>query len=145
MGWHRIFRLGDRKGFTLVEAILSIVVLGVALVPLMNLFYQGAERNNLVPQVVAPLLAAEKMEEAIAARAGISGWAGFTVSPANYANVVDFPGYQWRVQVDNVQKGNFNQVVGSSTGYKKITVFVKRPGDADDTQAYKLTTIVTDY
>jgi hypothetical protein len=112
----------------------------------MNLFYQGAERTNLVPQVVAPLLAAEKMEEAVAARA-ISGWAGFTVSPGNYANVdgINFPGYQWRVQVDNVQQGNFNQVVGSSTGYKKITVYVKRPGDADDTQAYKLTTIVTDY
>lgn len=130
------------RGFTMVEVVLSLVVLGVALVPLINLFYEGAERNKLVPQVVASLLAAEKMEESIASRA-LQGWTNFTVSPSNYSNIdsTNFPGYQWKVEVNNVQKGNFNQVVGSSTGYKRITVFVKRP----DSQEHALTTIVTDY
>ncbi|MBI4491133.1 MAG: prepilin-type N-terminal cleavage/methylation domain-containing protein [Deltaproteobacteria bacterium] len=130
------------RGFTMVEVVLSLVVLGVALVPLINLFYEGAERNKLVPQVVASLLAAEKMEESIASRA-LQGWTNFTVSPSNYSNIdsTNFPGYQWKVEVVNVQRNDFNQVVGSSTGYKRITVFVKRP----DNEEHKLTTIVTDY
>ncbi len=134
--------LCDRRGFTLVEAILSLVVLGVALVPLINLFYEGAERNKLAPLVVASLLAAEMMEEVIAARA-IQGWTGFSASPSTYANIdsTDFPGYQWKVEVATVQQDNFDQVVGSNTGFKKVTVFVKRP----DNQEHKLTSIVTDY
>ena len=134
--------LCDRRGFTLVEAILSLVVLGVALVPLINLFYEGAERNKLAPLVVTSLLAAEKMEETIADRA-IQGWTGFSASPSTYANAdtTNFPGYQWKVELVNVQQGNFNQVVGSDTGYMKITVYVKRP----DNQEHKLTSIVTDY
>ncbi len=126
----------------MVEAILSLVVLGVALVPLINLFYEGAERNKLAPLVVASLLAAEKMEETIAARA-IDGFGTFAHSPTTYADVdaTNFPGYQWKVDVVNVQQNNFNQVVGSNTGYKKITVFVKRP----DNQDHELTSIVTDY
>ncbi len=134
--------LCDRRGFTLVEAILSLVVLGVALVPLINLFYEGAERNKLAPLVVASLLAAEKMEEVIADRA-LQGYSAFTASPTSYANIdsTDFPGYQWKVELVNVQRDNFDQVVGSDTGYKKITVFVKRP----DNQEHKLRSIVTDY
>lgn len=126
----------------MVEVVLSLVVLGVALVPLIDLFYEGAERNKLVPQVVASMLAAEKMEEAIANRS-LQGWTNFTVSPSNYTNIdsTNFPGYQWKVEVVNVQRNNFNQVVGSYTGYKRITVFVKRP----DSQEHKLTTMVTDY
>ncbi len=134
--------LRNRRGFTLVEAVLSLVVLGVALVPMINLFYEGAERNKLVPQVVASLLAAEKMEESIASRA-LQGWTNFTVSSSAYSNVdtTNFPGYQWKVEMVNVQKNDFNQVVGSYTGYKRITVFVKRP----DNEEHTLTTIVTDY
>ena len=82
------------------------------------------------------------MEETIADRA-IQGWTGFSASPSTYANVdnTNFPGYQWKVELVNVQQGNFNQVVGSDTGYKQITVFVKRP----DSQEHELTSIVTDY
>ena len=135
-------RARGEAGFTLIEAILSLVVLGIALVPLMNLFAQAPERNKLVPQVVASLLGAEKMEETIANRA-LQGWASFTASPSAYANIdsTNFPGYQWKVEVVNVQRNDFNQVVGSSTGYKRITVFVKRP----DGQEHKLVTMVTDY
>jgi len=136
------FLLRNRPGFTMVEVVLSLVVLGVALVPLIDLFHEGAERNKLVPQVVASMLAVEKMEEAVASRA-LLGWTNFTVSPTNYSNIdsTNFPGYQWKVEVVNVQQNNFNQVVGSYTGYKRVTVFVKRP----DSQEHTLITIVTDY
>lgn len=132
----------DEAGFTLVEAILALVVLGIALVTLMNLFANAAERHTLVDEVVASGLAAAKIEEVIANRA-LQGFASFTASPTTY-QVVDsanFPNYQWKVEVINVQQGNFNQVVGSATRYKRVTVFVKKP----DASELKLVMIVTDY
>ena len=55
-------RVPPEAGFTLVEAILTLVVLGAALVPLINLFAGAAERNPLPPEVIAAGLAASKME-----------------------------------------------------------------------------------
>lgn len=135
--------LGE-AGFTLVEAILSLVVLGVALVPLVNLFEQAAERHALPDEVIASGLAAEKMEEVIANRA-LQGWTSFTASPTNYAAVdnTNFPNYQWKVEVVKVAQNDFKQVLGSgaNTRYKRVTVFVRKP----DNQELKLVTIVTDY
>lgn len=135
-------RVSREGGFTLVEAILSLVVLGVALVPLVNLFTQAAERNTLPYEVVASGLAASKMEEVIANRA-LQGFLSFTASPTVYTVVdtVNFPNYQWKVEVVYVVQNNFNQVVGSTTRYKRITVFVLKPNN----QELKLVTIVTDY
>lgn len=131
-------------GFTLLEAILSIVVLAIALVPLMNLFAQGAERNRLVYEVVAAGLAASKMEELVANRAQ-EGWSGFTASPTSYQAVdgTNFPGYQWKVEVVKVAQSDFNQVLGggSNTRFKRVTVFVLKP----DGREIRLTTVVTDY
>jgi len=137
-------RLRNERGFTLVEAILTLVVLGIALVPLVNLFARASERNNLPYEVVGAGLAAAKMEELIANRA-VQGWAGFTASPTTYQTVdaTNFPSYQWKVEVDKVAQNDFNQVLGAgaNTRYKRITVFVQKP----DTQELKLVTIVTDY
>ena len=134
----------NNRGFTLVETILALVVLGVALVPLINLFAHAGERDPLPQEVVAAGLAAAKMEELVANRA-LQGWESFTVSPTNYAAVdsTNFPDYQWMVEVVKVSQNDFNQVLGAgnSTRYKRITVFVKKP----NTQELKLTTIVTDY
>lgn len=137
-------RLSSEAGFTLAEAILSVVVLGVALVPLVNLFARAAERNHLGYEIAAAGIAASKMEEVIANRA-LQGWTSFTDSPTNY-QVVDganFPNYKWKVEVVKVAQNDFNQVLGagSNTRYKRITVFVQKP----DNQELKLVTIVTDY
>jgi len=137
-------RVSGEAGFTLVEAILSLVVLGIALVPLINLFAEGAERNKLPYEVVASSLAASKMEELIANRA-TQGWTSFTASPTAYqdVDVTNFPGYQWKVEVVKVQQSDFNSVLGAgaNTRYKRITVFVQKP----DTTELKLVSIVTDY
>jgi Tfp pilus assembly protein PilV len=134
----------DEGGFTLVEAMLSIVILAVALVPLMNLFAHGAERNKLVPEVVAAGLATAKMEELLANRA-LQGWGAFSASPTSYQAVdtTSFPGYQWKVEVVKVAQNDFNQAlgVGANTRFKRITVFVQKPGG----QELKLMTVVTDY
>ena len=137
-------RPSTEAGFTLVEAILSIVVLGIALVPLVNLFAQASERTHLPYEIVAAGIAAAKMEELIANRA-LQGWTSFTASPTTYQNVdsTNFPNYQWKVAVEKVAQNDFNQVLGSgaNTRYKRITAFVKKP----DNQELTLVTIVTDY
>ncbi len=136
-------RLSTEAGFTLVEAVVSIVVLGLALVPLVNLFARAAERNHLGYEVTAAGIAASKMEELTANRA-LQGWTSFTASPTTYqvVDATNFPTYQWKVAVDTVAQNDFNQVVGAgSTPYKRITVFVKKP----DNTELKLTTIVTNY
>ena len=137
-------RLRNERGFTLIEAVVSVVVLGIALVPLVNLFYKAAERNHLPYEIVAGGIAAAKMEELVANRA-LQGWTSFTASPTNY-QVVDstnFPAYQWKVAVEKVAQNNFSQVLGSgaNTRYKRITVFVQKP----DNQVLTLVTVVTDY
>lgn len=123
---------------------MSVVVLGLALVPLVNLFARASERNHLGYEVTAAGIAASKMEELMANRA-LQGWTSFTASPTNY-QVVDgtnFPTYQWKVEVVKVAQNDFTQVLGAgaNTRYKRVTVFVKKP----DNQELKLVTIVTDY
>lgn len=138
----RAFR--GQEGFTLVETILAITILAVALVPLMNLFAHGAEKNRLVYDVVAAGLAASKMEDLIANRA-LEGWTAFTASPTTYQAVdsTNFPGYQWKVAVDKVSQNDFNQVlgVGSNTRFKRVMVYLLKP----DGREITLTTVVTDY
>lgn len=131
----------SQAGFTLVEAILSLVVLGIGLVAVVNLFAQAAERHTLPDEITAAGLAAAKMEEVIANKA-LQGWASFTASPTTYTVVdgTDFPNYQWMVEVVNVAENDFNLVQAGSK-YKRITVFVKKP----DTEELKLVTVVTDY
>lgn len=128
-------------GFTLVEVILSLVVLGIALVPLINLFGQAAERHTLPDEVIAGGLAAAKMEEAIARKA-LLGFASFTASQTTYTDVdsSNFPNYQWKDEVVNVAESDFN-LVSAGSKYKRVTVWVKKP----DTEELKLFTVVTDY
>jgi Tfp pilus assembly protein PilV len=137
-------RAAGEGGFTLVEAILSLVVLGIALVPLINLFANAAEDHALPDEVVAAGLAASKMEEVIANRA-LQGWTGFAASPTAYQDVdaTNFPGYQWMVEAVKVQQSDFNAALGAgaNTRFKRITVFVKKP----DTTELTLVSIVTDY
>ena len=137
-------RLRNEAGFTLVEAIVSIVVLGIALIPLVNLFARASERTNMQYEVVGAGLAAAKMEELMANRA-LQGWTSFTASPTTYqvVDATNFPTYQWKVEVVKVAQNDFNQVLGAgaNTRYKRVTVFVKKP----DNQELKLVTIVTDY
>lgn len=137
-------RAAGEAGFTLVEAILSLVVLGIALVPLINLFANAAENHSLPDEVVAAGLAADKMEEVIANRA-LQGWTSFTASPTAYqvVDTANFPNYQWMVEVVKVAQSNFNQVLGAgaNTNCKRITVFVKKP----DGTVLTLVAIVTDY
>lgn len=134
-------RRSGEAGFTLVEALLSLLILGIALVPLINLFGQAAERHTLPDEVIAGGLAAAKMEEVITNRA-VQGWASFTATPTAYTDVdsTNFPNYQWKVKVDNVAESDFNLVQAGSK-YKRVTVFVKKP----DTEELKLFTVVTDY
>ncbi|MBI4561981.1 MAG: prepilin-type N-terminal cleavage/methylation domain-containing protein [Candidatus Rokubacteria bacterium] len=140
-------RAYGEAGFTLIEAILSLVVLGVALVPLINLFGQAAEDNRLPYQVVASGLAAAKMEELIAGKA-LQGWVNFMSSSTDqdtYVNVdsTNFPGYQWKWEVVRVAQSDFNQALGAgaNTRYKRVTVFVLKP----DSTELRLVTVVTDY
>ena len=136
--------LPAEAGFTLVETLLALVVLGIALVPLINLFAHAGERDPLPQHVVAAGLAAAKMEEASANRA-LQGWENFTFSPSNYTAVdsTNFPGYQWKVEVVKVSQNDFNQVLGagSNTRFKRVTVWVKKP----NTEELTLISAVTDY
>ena len=131
----------SQAGFTLVEAILSLVVLGIGLVAVVNLFAQAAERHTLPDEITAAGLAAAKMEDAIARRA-LLGWASFTASQTSYTDVdsSNFPNYQWKDEVVNVAESDFNLTQAGSK-YKRVTVYVKKP----DNEELKLVTVVTDY
>lgn len=138
----------NNHGFTLVETILALIVLGIALVPLINFFAHAGERDPLPQDVVAAGLAAARMEELLANRA-LQGWETFPVptslAPANWVDVdtTNFPNYQWKAEVVKVSQNDFNQTLGAggNTRYKRITVYVKKP----NLQVLNLVSIVTDY
>lgn len=123
-------RFRQTKGFTLIEAILTMLVLSGGLVWLMNAFQQDVGRSVETENVfVANSLAQERMERIIQDKA-LQGYA-YTTS-ANYASPEDmtvegFPGY---TRTTTIQEINSADLVTpqSGSGYKRITVSVAVAG-----------------
>lgn len=133
-----------RRGFTLMEGIVAIVLLGTALPPMM-----WAIRTAQVRRVGSALasrarwLATEKLEDVIADRHSTTrGYAWLT--GANYPAENPVAGFgQFNRSVAFVETAA--DLVSAGTGYKKATVTVSWTDGAGTARSTAISTIVTDY
>ncbi|MBX3356891.1 MAG: prepilin-type N-terminal cleavage/methylation domain-containing protein [Phycisphaeraceae bacterium] len=133
-----------RRGFTLIEAIASMVILGIALPPMLWAVRQE-HRNRISPLYAskARWLATEKLEDIIADRHSTTrGYAYLTAGnyPAE-ATISGYPGFSRSVAL--VETGP--DLATAGTGYMKVTVSVTWTDSTGTSRTLPVSTVLTDY
>lgn len=126
----------NSRGFTLVEVLLVIVVLGIAMPALM--FLHSSLVQDSTDSVVlskAVLYAEEKMEEIIADKRNPAKGYDWVVTPGNYPNDVPASGYTRSVIIQTSGK------IQNGVPYAFVQVTVSHNEIPD----LRLTTWLTDY
>jgi Tfp pilus assembly protein PilV len=134
MGGAKIKR---RQGFSVIEAIVVIVVLAIALVPF-GLAILNILTKNIAPQALATAtaLAEMELERVLALRFSAIN----DVAKASFAS--PFGAYQSEVLVDYVDAGDLNTAVIGPTNYKRIQIKVTNDIIPE---AVSITTLATNY
>lgn len=125
-----------KNGFTLIELIISIIVISICVIPI-AVMYQQALQGSLETKVltVATSLAEEKMEEIL--RLGYSGISNVGLN--NFPK--PFDDYNYEVIVHYVEASDLDTSVDpTETDYKNIEVQVTHA-----IQTVTLTSLLTDY
>jgi len=122
------------KGFTFIELIMIIVIVGIAVVPLIQMFTTSLKGSaDTEATSIALELAQDKMEETKQLGfGGISSTSGTFSSP--------FTAYSYQVTVSYVND-TFTDSGGSPTNYKKVEVKVTHSSGTSTT----LTTVVSNH
>ncbi|MBI1909354.1 MAG: prepilin-type N-terminal cleavage/methylation domain-containing protein [Deltaproteobacteria bacterium] len=112
-------------GFTFIEAILVVVILGFGLVGLMTLYSNIFTTSVVTDQTLtATYLANEKLEELIAQRE-LNGYASLATGTTTESPVASFPNFNRTTVVSFITpSGNSFIPSGVDVGYKQIAVTV---------------------
>jgi Tfp pilus assembly protein PilV len=129
---------GRAAGFSILEAVAAIVLLGIAVPPILSFLLEGA-RGGIFPerQTISYFLAMERMEEIIADRHSSSRGYSYLI-PAHYPDESLTDGYVRMVAFSEVSPADL-ATPQSGSGYLKITVTVTHAAPAG---SYRLTSIV---
>jgi type II secretory pathway pseudopilin PulG len=132
------------SAFTLVEAIIAIVILSVAMPPMLWAI-RDSQTSRVSPILTsrARWLATEKLEDVIADRHSTTRGYSYVVS-GNYAaepTITGFPGFSRSVAITESGAA----FVTGGTGYKLITVTVSWTDARAQSRSLALSTVVTDY
>jgi len=133
-----------RRGFTLIEAIISIVILSTAM-PAMLWAVREAHRDRVSPIKAsqARWLATEKLEDIIADRHSTTRGYTYLVN-ANYAaeaSITGSPGFTRSVAIAETAAN----LVSAGTGFKRATVSVGWTDARGVGRTLAIATIITDY
>jgi len=121
------------KGFTFIELIMVILIVGIAVVPLIQMFTTSLKGSaDTEATSIALELAQDKMEETKQL-----GFAATSSTSGTFAS--PFTAYSYQVTVGYVDQ-NFNNS-GSPTNYKKVEVKVIHTSGTSTT----LTTVVSNH
>lgn len=130
--------------FTLIEAIIAIVILSVAM-PALLMATSDAQRRRADPVMAARArwLAAERLEDVIADRhSATRGYA--YIASGNYPDESPVPGFAgFSRSVSIVETGSM--LTGSGQGCKTIVVTVTYAGESGAERSLSLSTVLTDY
>jgi len=127
----------NKKGFTLIEIIILIVMAGIIL-PVIVVPFVTSVKESGKPEMVttAMYLAHYKMEEFTKFHYTNAALNPVALTP--YANT-GIPGYQWQWEIVYLDS-NFN-LSGSNVGYKRIFVRVRDP----ENDTYEVCSVVTNF
>ncbi len=136
--------MSRRRAFTLIEAIVSVVILSTAL-PAMLFAVREAHRDRVSPVKASQgrWLATEKLEDIIADRHSTTRGYTYLVN-ANYAaeaSISGFPGYTRSVAISETAAN----LVSAGTGFKKVTVTVGWTDARGVARSLAIATVLTDY
>lgn len=119
-----------QKGFTLIEAILTLTILASGIVGVLTLYQRNIAKSDEMEQtLIATLLAQEKLEQIVQDKK-------YKLYPyiitANYPVTEDltaegYPAYTRTTTIQEVNSGNLT-TPQSGTGYKRVTVGVSVTG-----------------
>lgn len=133
-----------QRAFTLIEAIISIVVLSISVPPMFWAIRQ-AHINRVNPEMIsrARWLATEKIETIIADRH--SSTRGYTyLVTGNYpaeSSITGFPGFTRSVSFTETTVN----LSTAGTGYMKVTVTVGWTDATATARSLPISTVLTDY
>lgn len=132
------------RAFTITEAVVALVILGVALPPMLwAVRQQHKDRISPVLASRARWLASEKLEDVIADRHSTTRGYAYLVA-GNYpaeASVAGFPGFSRSVAFSETGA----DLASAGTGFKRATVTVGWNDPAGTARSLAIATIVTDY
>lgn len=113
----------EHRGFTLIEVLLAAVIIGVALIPVLNLFQTAAGNMTVAERETrATFLAQARLEE---------------VKDLNYASINSIP----RTACPEDPACDYAVAVEPLGGAKRITVTVYYPGAGGGERTVVLTTV----
>lgn len=137
-------RRGGQGGFTLVEAIVAMVILSLAVPPLLWSIKEG-ERKSVMPAraAAARLLVAEKIEDVLADRHSSTRGYGYVVN-GNYPAESPVAGFAGFTRTVTVTETNAALAPTSGGGYKQVVVAVTT-SDGSTSQTWTSTVVVTQY
>jgi prepilin-type N-terminal cleavage/methylation domain-containing protein len=133
-----------RKGFTLIESIVSVVILATAM-PAMLWAVREAHRDRVSPVKAsrARWLATEKLEDIIADRHSTTRGYTYLIG-TNYpaeASITGYPGFTRSVAISETAA----DLVTAGTGFKRATVTVAWTDARGGNRQLAIATILTDY
>jgi prepilin-type N-terminal cleavage/methylation domain-containing protein len=112
----------NRKGLTLIETIISIVIIAIVMYAGISIFITAGFRGvDVEVFTVAQSLAEGKLEEVIAENFDNIN----DISETSYAG--DLSSFSYEVVVDYVEGTALDAPVAYSTDYKKIRVLIRHP------------------
>lgn len=125
------------RGFSLIEAILAIVLLSASFLGLVHVMSDTTTHNiDIDISTTAVMLAREVMDQTKAKSfSNVS-----SVSATSFGG--DFANYTYAISVGYVNSGDLNTTVAGPTSYKRITVTVTANGWTGNIMLYDLKTDV---
>lgn len=92
----------DESGFTILEVVISFLIIGIVLVPLMGLFFGSQQRyDRSTESTIAVNLAQQKMEEIVG-----TDLDAVVENPASWQEFDNSPGYYYQVDVTPPEAGS---------------------------------------
>ena len=137
-------RRSSIRAFTLVEALLAVVVLSVALPPMLWALREAhAARIAPIRASTARWLAVEQLEDIIADRHSETRGYSYIVQ-ANYPGEPAVPGFAaFARQVEITETGA--DLASAGAGYKRVTVTITWTDPSAAPQSLAIATVLTDY
>ncbi len=134
----------SRRGFSLVEAIVALLIVGVAIPPMLwAMSAAQARRADAALAATAGWLATEKLEDIIADRHSTTRGYNYIAS-TNYGAEVGVTGFlRFSRSVGIAETGA--DLSSAGTGYKTVTVSVGYSDSRNQTRSLQLKTVVTSY
>lgn len=92
----------DESGFTLLEVVISFLIMGIVLVPLMGLFFGSQQRyDRSTESTIAVNLAQQKMEEVVGADLDT-----YVENPETWMEFSELSGYYYQTDVTPPEAGS---------------------------------------